>query len=616
MKIRFLLLILGICWCITGYAEKRVADTEKYFLYSPSKEVVVKVENVNGEVCYGISYRGSDVLLPSRLCWEVDGKRLGDEVEVLRIEKGKTVQNSFSVLGNQAVVENKYKSYVLDFSEKDGGKFRMEFRVYNQGVAFRYLTEIDRQVQVDDYTTFRFPGKSECWLQPNACFYEAPYKHYLSGELPEKVVAGPPVTLKYSSGFYAALTEGGLADFGGMGLKVVAPDCLQVALEGKTFLTGNMVTPWRVVMVGDLNSLVNNSIVMEVSEPLSPVFLNNTEWIKPGNCVWSWLAGYGVTLDNMKRFTDWAAELGISYNLVDEGWSHWEDKEKGLDAWQMVADLVEYSRKKGVKVWLWKAYPDRKGIEGIQTPERRRAFFRKCRELGIAGLKIDFFDKESQTITRYYEETLKDAAEFGLLINFHGSNKPTGLSRTYPNELSREAILGLEYGCSNAEQDVITPFTRFLAGHADYTPMAFGENWMGNTTEAHQIAMTAVFLSPLRCYGGRPEDYVVHPARDIFLSIPTVWDETVVLPSSEIGECVVVAHRAGKDWYVSALTDKEQPEIILPLNFLEKGQYEVAIVADGEGKKCTVAHQSCSRKDQLKIRMHAGGGYLARLRKL
>lgn len=610
--------VFFILWCgfKVGYAGNGMTEMTKLTLFSPSREVVVDIEQVDGKMNYWVTCKKIRVLLPSRLSWEVDGRRLGDRVKVVDMEKGGTHHTFYPVVGNRAWAENRYKSYFLNVSDSDGTKYQVEFRVYNQGVAFRYLTETDRQVQVDDYTTFNFPEEGVCWLQSNARFYEAGYESFKLNRLPVGVTAGPPVTVSYPGGLYTSVTEGGLSNFGGMGLKVIAPAGFQAALEGNTYLSGHIATPWRVIMIGDLNSLVNNEIVSDVSEPLSPVFRKNTEWIKPGNCVWSWLAGYGVSLENMKRFTDWAAELGIPYNLVDEGWSHWQDKQKGRDAWQMVADLVEYSEKKGVKIFLWKAYPDRKGIEGIQTPERRRAFFRKCRDLGIAGLKIDFFDQESQVITRYYAETLRDAAEFGLMINFHGSNKPTGLNRTYPNEVSREAIKGLEYGCSDARQDVITPYTRFLAGHADYTPMAFGENWMGNTTEAHQIAMTAVFLSPLRCYGGRPEDYVTHPARDIFLSIPTIWDETVVLPPSEIGDCVVMAHRSGKDWFVAALTEQERRDMVLPLDFLGKGHYKATVVEDGEDRKCAISCRNCSSKDRLNIRMKAGGGYLARLQRV
>lgn len=599
---------------LVGVAHSYAVDSFSRKLYSPSKEILLSIGSVNGKMEYEVSYKNTPILLSSQFVWKVDGRELGYRLSAVNMKKGKTEKTSFSVMGNHAVAQSKYKPYTLEISDTSGDTYQMEFRLYDDGVAFRYVIENGTTVAVDDQTTFKFPQGNTCWLQPNARFYEDNYSAYDTGQLPKDIIAGPPVTVKYSNGIYASITEGGLANFGGMGLKVIAPDCFQSSLEGETRLSGKIATPWRVVMIGDLNSLVNNDIVFDVSEPLSPVFGGNTEWIKPGNCVWSWLAGYGVSLDNMKRFSDWAAELGIHYNLVDEGWSHWEDKEKGLDAWQMVKELVEYSRKNGVKIWLWKAYPDRKGIEGIQTSERRRRFFKKCQELGIAGLKIDFFDTESQTITRYYEETLKDAAEFGLMINFHGSNKPTGLNRTYPNEVSREAIKGLEYGSTDVRQNVVTPFTRFLVGHADYTPLAFEKGRMGNSTEAHQIAMTTIFLSPLCCYGGRPQDYMTHPARELFLSMPTVWDETIVLPPSEIGKCVVMAKRKGNDWYVAAMTD-EAKNISLPLSFLSKGEYKTDLVfdsVDGD-KKSSISHAVYTRGNTLKIKMETGGGFLARL---
>lgn len=606
----YVLLLLSFCCVATVNASNPFSQK----LHSPSKEILLSVGSVNGKMEYEVSYKNTPILLSSQLVWKVDGKDLGNRLSTVNVKKGKTVKTSFHVMGNHAVAQSKYIPYTFEVSETDGDMYQMEFRLYDDGVAFRYVTEKGATVTVDDQTTFKFPHGNTCWLQPNARFYEDIYSAYEIGNLPKDIIAGPPATVKYPNGVYASITEGGLSNFGGMGLKVVAPDCFQSSLEGETRLSGKIATPWRVVMIGDLNSLVNNDIVFDVSEPLSPVFGGNTEWIKPGNCVWSWLAGYGVSLNNMKRFSDWAAELGIDYNLVDEGWSHWEDKEKGLDAWQMVKELVEYSHKKGVKIWLWKAYPDRKGVEGIQTSERRRRFFKKCQEFGIAGLKIDFFDKESQTITRYYEETLKDAAEFGLMINYHGSNKPTGLNRTYPNEVSRESIKGLEYGSTDVRQNVVTPFTRFLAGHADYTPLAFEKGRMGNSTEAHQIAMTAIFLSPLCCYGGRPQDYMTHPARELFLSIPTVWDETIVLRPSEIGKCVVMAKRKGKDWYVVAMTD-EAMTVSLPLSFLGKGDYRTDLVSDvpDGDKKCSVSHAVYTRGNSLEIKMETGGGFLARL---
>lgn len=581
---------------------------------SPSGQVRAEVWTENGSLKYKIDHDGRPVLCPSALRWSVGSAVMGLQTEIVSVCKEKKVCSEYPFLGNHSTAHNVYTPYTLVLKEKNGRNYRVEFRLYDDGVAFRYLATTDCVSLIDDQTTFVLPVGTTCWMQHNINYYEASYKRYEAGKFADGLKAGPPVTVEYGKGLYASITEGGLVNFGGMALKTVSSNSLECLLSGRTFLTGRVATPWRVVMTGSLDDLVNNDIVTDVSEPLSPVFRGNIDWVKPGNCVWSWLAGYGVTLDNMKRFTDWAAELGIPYNLVDEGWSHWEDKANGRDCWQMVKELADYSAAKGVKLWLWKAYPDRRGIPGIQTAEKRRAFFKKCKDLGIAGLKIDFFDAETQTVTKFYADALRDAAEFGLMINFHGSNKPTGLSRTYPNELSREGIMGLEFGSSHAEQDVVTPFTRFLAGHADFTPMAFQPRRMGNTTEAHQIAVTAVFLSPLRCYGGRPEDYLKHPAREIFLSIPTVWDETHVLPGSEIGERVLLAKRSGRNWYIVGLGNKQVSNQEVRLDFLPKGMtYRMTAVSDRPDGTCRITTGTADRSTRLNLSMNAGGGYLARL---
>lgn len=601
-------LFLVCCVVPTG------ATTGRSLMKSPSGQVRAEIWTENGSLKYKIDHDGRPVLCPSALRWSVGSAVMGLQTEIVSVCKEKKVCSEYPFLGNHSTAHNVYTPYTLVLKEKNGRNYRVEFRLYDDGVAFRYLATTDCVSLIDDKTTFVLPVGTTCWMQHNINYYEASYKRYEAGKFADGLKAGPPVTVEYGKGLYASITEGGLVNFGGMALKTNSSNSLECLLSGQTFLTGRVATPWRVVMTGSLDDLVNNDIVTDVSEPLSPVFRGNIDWVKPGNCVWSWLAGYGVTLDNMKRFTDWAAELGIPYNLVDEGWSHWEDKTNGRDCWQMVKELADYSAAKGVKLWLWKAYPDRRGIPGIQTAEKRRAFFKKCKDLGIAGLKIDFFDAETQTVTKFYADALRDAAEFGLMINFHGSNKPTGLSRTYPNELSREGIMGLEFGSSHAEQDVVTPFTRFLAGHADFTPMAFQPRRMGNTTEAHQIAVTAVFLSPLRCYGGRPEDYLKHPAREVFLSIPTVWDETHVLPGSEIGERVLLAKRNGSDWYIVGLGNKQVSNQEVRLDFLPKGMtYRMTAVSDRPDGTCRITTGTADRSTRLNLSMNAGGGYLARL---
>lgn len=607
----------NICLCVglliissASYAQGNIA------LFSPSKEVLLNVDCNGGKMYYNVNYQHTEIVSPSQMVWEVDGKQLGTNVAMLKTSKAKAFKTSYPLMGNHSMGHNTYKEMTVDVTEADGATYQMDLRAYNTGVAFRYRYRTGHTpVKVNDHTDFTLPTGAVCWMQNNVKCYEAAYRRHEAGRLHENTMAGPPVTLKYADGIYASITEGNLANFGGMSFQITSPNNLRTRLEGETLLTGDIATPWRIIMTGDLNSLVNNDIVTDVNPPLSPVFKGNLNWIKPGNCVWSWLAGYEVTLENMKRFTDWAAELGIPYNLVDEGWSHWEDKANGRDCWDMVKELVDYSARKGVKILLWKAYPDRKGIEGIQTPERRQKFFRKCKELGIVGLKIDFFDNESQTVTKYYAETIEEAAKYELMINFHGSNKPTGLNRTFPNEVAREGIMGLEFGQSWADQDNVTPFTRFVAGHADYTPTTF--SMMGNTTEAHQVAVGAIFLCPLRCYGGRPEDFVHHPARDILLNIPTTWDETQVLPPSEIGDCAVYLHRKGKDWYIAALTDQPKKNISVPLTFLGKGEYECTQVTDNpatnNGKGCSVlVENGYTAKRVMTFNMEQGGGFIAR----
>lgn len=577
----------------------------QHSLQSPSNKVLLSVYVEQGTLSYKIDYMDSPAFLPSRLCWNVNGNLLGNKVEAYSLQ-------STGIAGG-------YRYMILALKEKRGMEYLLEMRVYDCGVAFRYKINGEENYKVRDCTTFCLPNDCMCWMQTNTKNYEGLYEAYRSGYLPRRKKAGPPVTIKYSlPGIYAAITEGGINDFAGMSLKVTSGNTFESETDGITCMKGSVATPWRVVMIGSLNDLVNNSIIHDVSAPLSPIFEGDTGWIQPGCCVWSWLAGYAVTLDNMKKFSDWASLLGIPYNLVDEGWSRWEDKKQGKDCWQLLKELVRYSASKGVKIFLWKAYPDRHGVEGIQTPERRARFFQQCREAGIAGIKIDFLDSESQAMNRYCVETLEDAARYRLMVVFHGCAKPSGLDKTYPNELTREAIYGLEYGCAHAEQDVLTPFTRFLAGPADYTPMAFQSNRLGNTTEAHQIAQTLLFTSPFRCYGGRPEDFLSHPARNLFLHIPVVWDETRVLPPSEIGSCVVMARRKGNEWYIAALTVKPI-KFDIPLSILlgsREGVFKADIVADDAGgtQKCRVNHlEHITSNSIFTVQMSGGGGWVVRI---
>jgi alpha-glucosidase len=314
----------------------------------------------------------------------------------------------------------------------------------------------------------------------------------------------------------------------------------------------------------------------------------------------------------MKVFSDLASELGFEYNLVDEGWSDWKDGSR--DCWDLMKELVDYSAKKGVKIWVWKAYPDRKGIEGLHDPEKRVAFFKKCKEIGIAGMKLDFFDSEDQNIIQFYQEALRDAAKYQLMVNFHGANKPTGETRTWPNEMTREAVRGMENRVPWAPSNSILPFTRYLAGHADFTPVNFGKR-IGEVTWSHHIATMVIYTSPFLCIGAEPQDILDNPAKELIKSIPPVWDETIVLPQSKIGELAIYARRKGDTWFLAAVNGLNEPKTLtLDLSFLKKGSYKLTAMKDDPAKQAsaTMSNTQVSAGTPYTVELNAAGGFICR----
>jgi alpha-glucosidase len=233
-------------------------------------------------------------------------------------------------------------------------------------------------------------------------------------------------------------------------------------------------------------------------------------------------------------------------------------------------------------------------------------------------MKIDFFDHEAKEVIDLYQAILRDAAEFQLLLDFHGANKPAGEARTWPNEMTREGIYGLEHRNAPAwaEFNTTWPFARLLAGHADYTPVIFGDR-RKETSWAHQIASAAILTSPLLVYGAHPASMLANPAVEIIRTIPSVWDETRVLPPSEIGELALFARRRGDRWFVAAMNGPIAKTITVPLGFLPKGSHDLLIAKDNptEAAAVEIEHRDVGSGESLTIPMRAGGGFVARLSK-
>jgi alpha-glucosidase len=339
----------------------------------------------------------------------------------------------------------------------------------------------------------------------------------------------------------------------------------------------------------DLNGLINCDAVHNLCPPpnrrLFPRGLH-TAWIKPGRAVWKYLDDGGSnSLATAREFTRMAADLGFEHNIIEGYWSRWSDSD--------IKDLVQYANSKHVGIWGWKHSRD------LRTPEARHAFFKRCHDVGLTGAKIDFFDHEAKEIVDLYDALLSEAAEYHLLLDFHGANKPTGLSRTWPNEMTREAVRGMEASRlqDRATHDVTLPFTRFLAGPAEYTPMIFSQR-RANTT-------------------ANPSNILANPCCDMIKSIPSLWDETIVLPPSEIGEIAVFARRTGKTWFLAIMNGTEARKVKIPLSFLGKGEYRASFVRDNQdGTAAQTAFQTPLRSsNSLTVDLHEGGGFLARFSK-
>ena len=370
-------------------------------------------------------------------------------------------------------------------------------------------------------------------------------------------------------------------------------------------MTARFVHPWRVVIVGrTLDTLVTTDLIPNLCPAPDPMLFPRgirTDWIRPGRAVWRFLDGGDATVDGIKEFSRLAGELGFEYQVVEGQWQKWTADE--------LRDVVEYSKARGVGIFVWRHR------NTLGDAAERRTLFASLEKAGVVGLKVDFLDHEAREVIDLYQAILRDAAEFHLMVDFHGANKPAGEPRTWPNEMTREGIFGLEHRRMEAWATFNTtfPFTRMLAGHADYTPVVFGER-RKDTSWAHQIASAAILTSPLLVYGGHPASLLASPAVEMIKSIPSVWDETIVLPPSAIGELAMFARRSGDRWFVAALNGPTARTVRIDPAFLGAGAYRTLIVRDDPDAADAVhVERAEARRDRpLEIVMRAAGGFIVR----
>ena len=600
-----------------------------YSLYSPDKNISIQFQVQNNRLYYQVYHRNSLVIYPSALAIVVNDIYRGN-IAKLTVSSATTINETYASRGVHSIAINHCNTAFVHAQEANNANvFTIEVKVFNDGIAFRYLlsTTGDNTVNADS-TTFTLPQNSVIWRQQDINSYEGVYKKQLIEDVPNNLKAGPPITaLTNNDSSYIVITEAVNSGFAGMSLQYSGNNTFKAILKGITTINGAVQTPWRVVVVGkDLNTLVNTDIIQNLSPRMDQALFPdgfNTSWIKPGKSVWSWLSEndgglFGVSFPNMMRYSKLASALGFEYNLVDEGWAYWS--EGGKDNWTLLKELVDSSAKWNVQIWVWKSYVARLGVAGIQDSAARWEFFSKCKEAGVAGLKIDFFPDEKQSVLKWYNDALRDAAKLQLMINFHGTNKPTGQNFTWPNEMTREGIRGLENPSTDwLNHNTILPFTRFVAGHGDYTPFSLNPSLTTGTTVAHQLATLITFTSPLMCVGANPDSLLANPLKEIVRNVPTEWDETIVLPQSKIGVISLFARRKGNIWYLAALNGETENTVELSMDMLPKemklssSSISVLAVKDDplSSAKVNIHKITVKTGQTYKVKLQPGGGFVA-----
>lgn len=359
------------------------------------------------------------------------------------------------------------------------------------------------------------------------------------------------------------------------------------------------------IIARNLTDLVNTTLVQNLNAPPDPQ-LAHADWIKPGRSSWQWLASGDPREEEQKQWVDWTSQLGFEYYLIDDGWSKWKDP------WGAVASTSAYAKNKNVKVWIW--------VHSRQVTDStaRKELFRKAIEAGVVGIKIDFPPPCSHQVSNWYYATAKDAADVHLLLDFHGANKPTGMNRTWPNVLTREGIRGHEYQITRykrllpPDHDVTLPFTRYIAGPADYTPTVLNPKELQGNTWGHELAQAVIFTSPFLCFGGHPEEYLANSAKDVLTAIPPIWDETRVLNGSELGKVVAEARRSGDQWFIGVMSGACATSVDIPLDFLGQGTWKSSQLGDVKDRPDAWDRHdgSVTRADHLKVDLSARGGFV------
>ena len=595
-KKTWLLLTAGLVWWLSLNAQNVTSPNGKLTAEVRGKSLVVKFD-------------GQQVMELTDMPIAVEPKG-----ELLRFSR-MVAADYWMVAGKRRHCTNVACEYVADMK----GGCQLILRLYNDGVAFRYENKgVIGGEHPAEQTVYRIPEGMRRWMQQWTDSYEGFFPQSNTYKvLPVRSYSGIsksadgwnnrwgyPALLEPVEGVFVLITEANIEK--GQSASWMMNDGERFYVKPGERMSEEQAddgrsqwhSPWRVAIVGHLKDVVESTLVTDVSEPNK---LADASWVKPGVVSWIyWAYNHGSNdYEIVKKYVDLAVALSLPYVLIDAEWDEMGQKSAAngnVNDVKTIVDAIAYAKEKGVKPLIW--YNSSVGwIDGAPGPKfrlnkeaDREREFAWCEQMGVAGVKIDFFSGDSQRNMDYCIDLLECAARHHLLVNFHGATIPRGWQRTYPNLLTTEGVYGAEWynnvatfttkaACHNAT----LPYTRNVVGSMDYTPCTFSDSQHPHiTTHAHELALTVLFESGLLHLADRPESYLSQPAevRQLLSNLPTVWDETKFV-SGYPGESAVMARRSGSTWYVAGINGTDDKKwLATPLDFISTG--EVTLFSDGE----------------------------------
>jgi alpha-glucosidase len=609
---------------------------------SPSGSVVLEAAiDGDGVPTYSVSFHGKPIVADSRLGLTLRDLGALDEGFHLVDARRASRDERYSLVSGKTREGRDHCEELTVALERKGVRLDLVFRVYDDGAALRYVLPEQPGIEdvqlVSEDTRFRFTSDHRAWALFLPSFTSSNEREFVPVPLLAirgESIVGTPLVVETGDGTTVALAEADLRDYSGLHFARVeggddtrfptlstklAPsfDRPELVVRGGTPFT----TPWRVLMLGDRpGALIESTLLYSLSEPSE---VADTSWIRPGKVAWDWWSGpvipgasfpVGMNDRTIEHFIDFASELGLEYMLIDAGWygSHRDvtaDITRSIPAID-VPGLVAYGKARNVGILLW--------LNWENVRDQMDVAFPLYEKWGVRGVKVDYMNRKDQEIVAFYQRVLRTAAAHHLEVDFHGAYTGSGDERTWPNLLTREGVMGLEYSKwsdrATPRHNVTIPFTRMITGPMDYTPGAFRNRTIDDFvardqapfamgTRAHQLAMFVVFESGLQMLADDPEAYRGEPGVEFLRVVPASWDETRVL-DGRIGEYIVVARRRGSEWFLGAMTDDART-LSLSTDFLGAGRFEATRYADEPESETTPTRIAIDR-----LELGGGGGPL------